>query len=155
VRDPSDPGFKNFTPTQLIVKANIVNRAVKTAQTTLINAHISPKRSTATTIQARIGHGSQIKIGANVQPKFFTSIATGVFNIAALYQSEATMQFSIPGLYSVQSIGMGANIIRLVTKKATMHFTIPAITATGKVDTIAASATPMSNAQLGMGCYIS
>jgi hypothetical protein len=105
-------------------------------------------------LNAHIGYGPQITIGANIVPKFITSLATGTFNIVSTYQSTALGLFFISGLYSLQTIGIGSRISRLVVKKATVHFTVPAITTTNNVDTFVGSAIPMSNAQLGMNTYI-
>jgi hypothetical protein len=153
--DPSDPGYVNFTPTQLIWKARIVNNSIVTTRSGLINAHISPKHISTTSIQAHIGPCSRLSIQANVQPRIRSSIATISFDISSVLNSTAALTFSVSGLFSTQTVGMGAMIARQVTKKALIHFTIPATPTTGNLDTITASASPLSNAQLGIGAYIS
>ena len=153
--NPGNPAFPLFQPTQLIVRANIVNNITLTARTMLLNCAISPRRSASLLVNCRVNHSGRVSIQANITPKFKTTTVLGTFNIEGAFGLTVLGYFNINGLYSRPTVGVGARIVRLVSRRVCGHFIIPAQPSTGPVSTLTAGGVPSSRANLGIGAFIS
>lgn len=127
IMSPFDPGFSLFQPTQLNMRARIV-QGVRTAQTIDMRANIRRGDTSLLLMRARIVIAASISMRARIKPRRLQTRASMTYYVARAGQARALMLFYTQGNVIEQSISMRARIVKAQQTRVTGTFVVHSTT---------------------------